>query len=180
MPRNYTYRALDADGDHAWRVFSIGDVKEGSVPSFGGQKIADIFLRTHVRSAIQILPAATGGDGTLTYRISPGLPRGLHFERGTREFHGTPRGGSLARPQIHHYIATDAHGDEASIPFRLDITSGYPRAPENLQAVPGINSVTLTWMPSPDGFIDRYIRPVQEGVEPWRQLQVAEQTLENG
>ena len=161
VPRNYTYRALDADGDHAWRVFSIG-VKEGSVPSFGDQKIADIFLRTHVRSAIQILPAATGGDGTLTYRISPGLPRGLHFERGTREFHGTPRG-SLARPQIHHYIATDAHGDEASIPFRLDILSGYPRAPENLQAVPGVNSVTLTWVPSPDGFIDRYYVRYKKG-----------------
>ncbi len=160
-PRNYTYRALDADGDHAWRVFSIG-VKEGSVPSFGEQKIADIFLRSGVPSFIQTLPAATGGDGTLTYRISPRLPRGVQFEPATRKLHGTPRGW-LPRPRIHHYIATDAHGDRASIAFRFDIVSGYPRAPENLQAAPGLGSVALTWKPSPDGLIDRYYVRYKKG-----------------
>ena len=43
-----------------------------------------------MRLATVTLPAATGGDGTLTYALSPSLPSGLSFDADARTISGTP------------------------------------------------------------------------------------------
>jgi len=48
-----------------------------------------------------VLPAARGGDGRLTYALSPSLPEGLRLNRGT-----TPQAATR-----YTWTATDADGD---------------------------------------------------------------------
>ena len=60
------------------------------VPIFEYVGIAD---RTYVQNLTidsESLPAAEGGDGALTYSISPRLPAGLTFDPVTRLLSGTP------------------------------------------------------------------------------------------
>ncbi len=169
-PKSYLYRATDADGDEARLGFALR-VKTGSVPTFGSQKIVDKIYRSNIPAVIEALPEASGGDGPLAYSISPGLPHGLRFDPATRELSGTPRtwfGEEFAR--TYTYMATDADGDRASLPFLLNIFFDAPRKPENLRAVVGLGSVALTWTPSPDGSIVRYYVSYQQGSnvdDPW-------------
>ena len=65
------------------------------------------------------LPAATGGNGTLTYTLSPALPEGLRFAPETRIVSGTPSG-DLAKTG-YTLTATDMDGDEASLPFTVEV-----------------------------------------------------------
>ncbi len=63
------------------------------------------------------LPAATGGDGTLTYVLAPALPPGV--ERDGRRLSGTPTG-EFTRTG-YTWTATDADGDETKEAWTFDI-----------------------------------------------------------
>ncbi len=76
------------------------------------------------------LPAATGGDGALTYFITPALPPGVTFDSGARELGGRP----LARQDAvrdYTYRVTDANGDADTMQFTITITivSDFAAAP---------------------------------------------------
>ena len=60
-----------------------------------------------VGEAIQslTLPAATGGDGTLTYSLGPMIPDGLTFDAATRTLSGTP---TTAGTYVMTYTVADA------------------------------------------------------------------------
>ena len=93
----------------------------GSAPTFGTQSIADQTHDQHSAIAAVTLPAATGGDGTLTYSLTPGLPAGLKFGASTRRISGTP---TAARAETTHtYTATDADGDAATLTFDLTVNA---------------------------------------------------------
>ena len=62
------------------------------------------------------LPAATGGDGTLMYSLSPSPPAGLSFNTSTRKLSGTPTGSQAAT--TYTYTVTDSD----------DLGPGYGRA----------------------------------------------------
>ena len=94
------------------------------------------------------LPAASGGDGTLTYSLSPAVP-GLSFDPATRRLTGTPtQAGSYAMT----YTATDTDGDTDSLTFTISVqTAGGGQTPtygvgDTLTDLP-----TGSWFPSLSG-----------------------------
>ena len=63
------------------------------------------------------LPAASDGNGTLTYSLTPGVP-GLSFNATTRELTGTPTtGGTYAMT----YTARDLDGDTDTLSFAITV-----------------------------------------------------------
>ena len=71
-----------------------------AAPTFGSSTIANLSLTQNSAMTSVTLPEATGGDGTLSYTITPTLPTGLSFTASTRVLSGTPTGTS-ARTTIH-------------------------------------------------------------------------------
>ena len=57
-------------------------------PTFGADALA--FEATVGRAFSEVLPEATGGQGTLMYSVSTALPAGLSFDAATRTISGTP------------------------------------------------------------------------------------------
>ena len=90
-------------------------------PDFGTATVANQRY-THSTAIMNlVLPAATGGEGTVTYALSPDPPAGLSFDAGTRTLSGTPtRGGSAA----YAYTATDADNNVATLTFTIAVTFG--------------------------------------------------------
>ncbi len=68
------------------------------------------------------LPSASGGNGTLTYTLTPALPAGLSFSASNRRITGTPT--TYAGYTFYTYKATDsdtAGADSASLTFYLGV-----------------------------------------------------------
>ena len=63
------------------------------------------------------LPAASGGDGTLTYSLSPSVP-GLSFNATTRRLAGTP---TTAGTHAMTYTVRDADGDTGTLSFGIAV-----------------------------------------------------------
>lgn len=84
------------------------------------------------------LPAATGGDGMLSYTIGPALPRGLSLS-------GTTISGSPTETRTettYTLTASDADGDSAMLTFPLAVASA---------TAPKVTSVSITSRPSRGG-----------------------------
>ena len=64
------------------------------------------------------LPEASGGNGTLTYTLSPNVP-GLTFNATTRQLTGTP---STAGTYSMTYTVTDEDGDTDSLSFTVTVS----------------------------------------------------------
>ena len=121
---SYTYTATDVDGVTATATFTL-TVETDVEPTFDddpliiGPLISD---QTYVhQTAIEALTlsAATGGNGALTYAISPALPAGLTFDPATRVLAGTPTETQAAT--TYTYTATDVDGDAATVTFTLTV-----------------------------------------------------------
>ena len=65
------------------------------------------------------LPAASGGDGVLTYRLAPAVGNGLTFDAATRTVAGTPQ--AAANRTTHTYTVTDADKKTAQISFHVTV-----------------------------------------------------------
>ncbi len=118
----WTLRISDtANGDsgtlHSWSIKAYG---HSTAPSFDGETIDDqeYFTGTAVT---ETLPAATGGDGTLTYSLTPALPTGLNFNASTREISGTPT--SVSSSDTYMYTVTDDDGDMAELSFTIRVVN---------------------------------------------------------
>ena len=91
-------------------------------PSFGTATVADRNWRRGEAIGAVALPAATGGVGALTYRLTPTLPSGLRFAPSTRVLSGTP---TVAFPRtVFTLRATDGEGNAATLTFGIAVTSG--------------------------------------------------------
>ena len=80
--------------------------------------IADKSYTQNLAINPETLPEASGGDGALTYAISPALPAGLAFDAATRVLSGTPTASQAAT--VFTYTATDSDTvdpDSASLTF---------------------------------------------------------------
>ena len=113
--------ATDEDGDTASLTFSI-TVLEDHQPSFEavvgpGQLFGEFRFPVGREITPEELPSAAGGDGPLTYAVTPALPPGLTFSPGSRTLSGAP---TEARERaIHVLTATDEDGDTASLSFAV-------------------------------------------------------------
>ena len=115
---SYSWSATDSDGDSGVLTFSLA-VTEDALPSFAGASISDKLLRQNTPATGMFFPAATGGNGPLTYSFAPALPEGLFFGDFTRQIAGVPVSAQTAT--TYTYKVTDADGDEASLSFALTI-----------------------------------------------------------
>ena len=94
--------------------------KTNLAPAFDtSTSIADLSYEQNARIAPLTLPAATGGDGTLSYALDPALPQGMRFDAATRALSGTP-GAPLTATQ-YTYTAMDADRDSVSLTFTLAV-----------------------------------------------------------
>ena len=128
----YTLIATDADGDEARLTFII--VVAGDVPTFGTATVADqVYVED---SPVDLaLPAATGGNGTLGYRLgsSPALPAGpTYYAPGVTVRAGVTatRGGAIAGTPTAAKTRTtytltvrDADGDTADLSFAVTVAA---------------------------------------------------------
>ncbi len=126
----YVYTAQDADrntdsSDTAFTSFQITLLAD-LLPSFGTQTIPNQHYTQHQRIVVLVLPAATGGNGDLTYKLSPALPDGLSFNPATRTISGAPSTTQFAR--TYRYGAADSDGnlaasDEGILTFTIRVTA---------------------------------------------------------
>ena len=70
------------------------------------------------------LPAARGGNGPLTYTLSPSLPEGLTLNRRVRRLSGNPI--SPQDTTLYTWTVTDADGDEDELTFTVTVVPDRP------------------------------------------------------
>ena len=114
----YTYTVTDADGDPDFLTFFLM-VMVDSVPSYGAATIEPQSYVQHSPIEPMTLPMASGGNGALTYTLTPALPAGLTFDAATRTLSGTPTEGSAVT--TYTYTVTDGDGDKATLTFSLTV-----------------------------------------------------------
>ena len=103
-------------------VAGCGGGNGDRVPTFEGSSISDKMYVQNLAIDNETLPEATGGDGALTYAISPDLPAGLTFDSATRLLSGTPTEAQAAT--LYTYTATDsdaADPNSVSLPFTITV-----------------------------------------------------------
>ena len=84
------------------------------------------------------LPEASGGNGTLTYSLSPSVP-GLSFNAAARQLTGTP---STAGTHAMTYTVTDEDGDTDTLGFTVTVSAGT-----SAEGALGVCQVGMTLMP---------------------------------
>ena len=114
---SYTWTVADADTntastDTAALTFTIEVEAADTAPSFGSATVASQSWTQYDAITALTLPAATGGDGALSYTLTPALPSGLAFDATTRTVSGRPSAASAA--QTHTLTASDADTNTAS------------------------------------------------------------------
>ena len=115
--------AFDHDGtaqtadNHAWgagnwqAAFVLPDETPAPVAlSFGTETVDNQAWEVDTAITSLTLPEATGGNGTITYSLSPALPTGVTFSAGNRRISGTPTGRFASATFT--YTATDADNND--------------------------------------------------------------------
>ena len=88
-------------------VSVIADLRPSFPPD---ARVPDQSYTQHREIAPLTLPEASGGDGALTYALTPAPPPGLSFDPATRTLSGTPAAAAAAA--AYTYTATDADADD--------------------------------------------------------------------
>ncbi len=121
--------------DSAWSEVVKGTPAVVDVaPSFGSETIAAQTWTVETNVDLT-LPAATGGNGTLTYTLSPDLPTGVSLDATTRKMTGTPT--AAAAETTYTWRASDsdsntANSDTAALTFSVTVGKGTLATPSGL------------------------------------------------
>ena len=133
--QTYTYTVMDSDanmagGDSASLMFTItvnAAAVADTAPSFAqGASIADQTHTVNTMITALTLPEASGGNGALTYALTPDLPAGLSFNANTRTLAGTPTMAASMQTYTYTVIDNDANiagGDSASLMFTITVNA---------------------------------------------------------
>ena len=133
--QTYTYTVIDNDaniagGDSASLMFTItvnAAAVADTAPSFAqGASIADQTHTVNTMITALTLPEASGGNGALTYALTPALPAGLSFNANTRTLAGTPTMAASMQTYTYTVIDNDANiagGDSASLMFTITVNA---------------------------------------------------------
>ena len=105
---------------------STGSVRLTAVsdpePTFGTATVADMVLIEDTDMTPVTLPIANGGNGRLSYTITPALPTGLSFNPLTRAISGEPTATSTATTYTYTVTDSDAtNPDTDTITFRIEV-----------------------------------------------------------
>ena len=136
----YEFTLIVSDGvqDSAAASITI-TVKDDTAPSFGAE-VDDQTAVTHIAMEDLELPAATGGNGTLTYALAcasgqtgcegtPALPPGLSFDAVTRTLSGTPTATGTTTLTYTVTDADDNNADTDTGTLSFDIAVGANQVP---------------------------------------------------
>ena len=99
-----------------------GGAPRDLAPAFEPGGIAGKIYDRDVPIDSETLPAASGGDGVLTYTLTPDLPAGLAFDPATRVLSGTPT--EAQAETLYTYTATDSdrvRPDSVSLTFTIAV-----------------------------------------------------------
>ncbi len=158
--RQYRLTVVDAQGNEAAVTFALATGAAPAAPGpadrqprFGNATVEP--QRYTVGTAVTLaLPAATNGDGRLTYTLEPAeLPAGLTY---TPPAAGDTTGGTLAgTPTAVHpattytLTATDADGDPAELAFTVEVGAAGAIRPQDGTQTYTVNGqqVTVTQAP---------------------------------
>ena len=139
-------RAQNGNGEGAWSTSAEGTPSASNlVPSFGTMTIDDQIWVVDTNMSLT-LPAATGGDGRLSYTLSPALPAGITFDEPTRTLSGTPT--AVASAVTYTLTVADGDSDTASLTFSLAVGNGRLATPTGLVLKPDTispNQFKVTW-----------------------------------
>ena len=152
----FEIRAVNARGNSTASATAT-PAEPDTTPSFGtGVTIADQTYTQNAAIATLTLPEATGGNGTLTYSLTPNAPAGLAFDATNRTLTGTPT--TVQSATAYTYTVTDNDGDTASLTFNITVEAPAPApaAPTGLAATAGDTAVTLNWTDPSDTSITKY------------------------
>ena len=139
--QTYTYTVIDNDaniagGDSASLMFTItvnAAAVADTAPSFAqGASIADQTHTVNTMITALTLPEASGGNGALTYALTPALPAGLSFNANTRTLAGTPTMAASMQTYTYTVIDNDANiagGDSASLMFTITVNAAPVAVP---------------------------------------------------
>ena len=100
----------------------VPEAEAQDAPSFGDATVANQMYEAGVAITLE-LPPASGGNGDLTYTLSP-LPLGLEFDAASRTLSGTPSDVVSFPEKIFYlmiYEATDADGATATLTFNISV-----------------------------------------------------------
>ena len=116
-----TYTASDANVPtlaSAVQTFAI-TIEADAEPSFVDPTIAPQVFVVGTDVMTVVLPEANGGNGTLTYSLSPPLPAGLDFNEMERTITGDPS--QALTPTVYTYTVTDNDMDTATREFTITV-----------------------------------------------------------
>ncbi len=137
--------------DSAWSDVAKGTPVAADVaPSFGSETIAAQTWTVGTEVDVT-LPAATGGNGTVSYALTPALPGGVSLDATTRKVSGTPT--AAAAEATYTWRASDsdsntADADTAELTFSVTVGKGTLATPSNLGLKANTQSktgFTVTW-----------------------------------
>ena len=98
-------------------ALGCGPVTPIGAPTFI-ETVADLTFPVDEEIRDQVLPAATGGSGSLTYSLGPEIPAGLAFDPASRTLSGTPTA-TGTYPMT--YRVEDTNGRSAELAFTITI-----------------------------------------------------------
>ena len=113
-----------------------------TAPTFSTAIAGQVFVLTEAVS--MVLPEAVGGDGELTYSLSPALPPGLTFDPETRALAGMPV--ALAARMAFEYLVTDGDLEDpesATLTFSMSVIAQPVTGVGGESA--GEDAVEVTW-----------------------------------
>ncbi len=121
----FQVRAVNALGNGAASPESAAATPVADlVPSFVDALVADQNYTQNAPTGGLTLPEATGGDGVLTYTLTPAPPTGLSFDAAARTLSGTPTE-AMAETE-YRYAAMDADAeaqDSVELTFRISVAA---------------------------------------------------------
>ena len=160
------YTVEDEDADSDTLTFTITIAEPDAAPSYGGQTVPDKSYTVGEQIAT-VLPAASGGDGTLTYALRPQVP-GMAFDASARVLSGTPTAAGTYRMA---YTVEDEDADSDTLTFTITIAEPDAAPSYGGQTVPDksytVGEQIATVLPAAsggDGTLTYALRPQVPGM----------------
>ncbi len=151
----FSWTVTDVDGDSISLGFYLTVIQD-TQPVFSDQVEDKVFVMgTPIESFA--LPVASGGNGQLTYEISPQLQNGLRFGVDSTDISGTPTAESPT--STYSWTVTDVDGDTATLTFSITVNPAQPRvigSIANVQLIVGGSAQTVDASSAVEGRVDSW------------------------